>query len=149
MLTINPITDAGYTGRPITISGTLWPASHRLNIGITQDASVAPSLMTQIGCSDAGLWSIALIPNWTGPVFAWAQELAPSEDQVMLAVSRDRGYSFDDDRSVSLGAPGKRTAVVQFRRLGMGRDVVFRLRWSASYRTALQGAFIDVEPSAS
>lgn len=149
MLTINPITDPGYSGRPIAISGTLWPTTHRLNIGITQSAAVAPALMTQLGASDAGLWSISLTPTWTGAVYAWAQELEPAEDQVMLAVSRDRGYSFDDERAVSLGSPGRRNAIVQFRRLGMGRDVVFRLRWSAAYRTALQGAFIDVEASAS
>lgn len=146
MLTINPITDPGYAGVPIAISGTLWPPTNRLNIGITQNAGVAPALMTQIGANDAGLWSISLTPNWTGAVYAWAQELALTDDKVLLSVSRDRGYSFDDERAVTLGTPGQRLTVVQFRRLGMGRDVVFRLRWSAPYRTALQGAFIDVEP---
>ncbi|MDE1896029.1 MAG: hypothetical protein KGH91_03020 [Rhodospirillales bacterium] len=146
MLTINPITTPGYTGVPMEISGTIWPATHRLNIGITENENTAPAMMTQIGANDAGLWSITLTPNWTGPVFVWAQELALTDDKVLLAVSRDRGYSFEDERAATLGAPGQRTAVVQFRRLGMGRDVVFRLRWSTAYRTALQGAFIDVEP---
>lgn len=149
MIIINPITTPGYAGNPMTISGTISPATNRLNIGITQNSSVQPALLTQIGADDAGAWSITFTPDWTGSVYAWAQELAPVDDKVLLAVSRDRGYSFDDERAHTLGQPGQRTAVVQFRRLGMGRDAVFRLRWSAPYRTALQGAFIDVEPCAS
>lgn len=149
MITINPITIPGYAGKPITVSGTLWPATNRINIGITQNQSVQPADLIQIGASDAGKWAIMFTPDWTGPLYVWAQELQPIDDKVMLSVSRDRGYSFDDERSQTLGRTGQRMAIVQFRRLGMGRDVVFRLRWSAPYRTALQGAFIDVEPCAS
>lgn len=143
--TVNAPTSA-VSGVPVTISGTV-SASNSVQVGLSSSPSTPPASYAQVG-SQAGAWSIKLTPTFTGPLYVWASEVTPLLPQVSLSISRDRGVSFGDARMQTLGALGKRQTIVQFWRLGMGRDVVFRLRWSSPSRTALQGAFIEVEPSA-
>ncbi len=69
--------------------------------------------------------------------------------QIELRWSDDRGVSFGNSVEQPLGQVGQTQTVLQWQRLGMARDRVFELAWSAPVMTALNGAFIDVRPSAS
>ncbi len=70
-----------------------------------------------------------------------------NEPQVFLRWSDSRGQSWGNPVGSSLGATGAYQTSIQFQRLGMARDRVFELSWSASVRTALLGAFIDAKPA--
>ncbi len=80
------------------------------------------------------------------PAADTATGAAPS---IFLRVSRDRGASFGDPIQQTLGPLGEYRTLVQWRRLGVARDAVFEVFWSAPLETALNGAFIDAEPLAS
>ncbi len=69
--------------------------------------------------------------------------------QVELSWSDDRGVSYGTPVLQPLGQVGQTQTVLQWQRLGMARDRVFELAWSAPVMTALNGAFIDIRPSAS
>lgn len=69
---------------------------------------------------------------------------APGEPLVSLRWSDDRGRTYGNAIEQSLGATGRYLTNVQWSRLGMARDRVFELSWSAPVRTALNGAFIDL-----
>lgn len=73
----------------------------------------------------------------------------PDDPMVYLSYSDDRGRSFSDPVGASLGAIGEYLTQVQWRRLGMGRDRVFAVEWSAPVATALQGAWIEATPAES
>lgn len=74
----------------------------------------------------------------------------PSElPQVELRWSDDRGVSFGTPVVQSLGQVGQTQTMLQWQRLGMARDRVFEVAWSAPVMTALNGAFVDVRPAAS
>jgi hypothetical protein len=146
-LVVNPLASPATSGTPIAISGTVFPTGDSVQVGISKHSTTPPTEYTQISASRDGLWSLSLTPNFSGNVFVWAQQVTPILPEVTLSVSRDRGYSFGDARKMSLGGLGQRKTVVQFWRLGMARDAVFRLRWSSPSRTALNGAFVEVEPS--
>ena len=60
-----------------------------------------------------------------------------------LRYSDDKGASWSDPISTSLGTAGDTLMSLQFQRLGMARDRIFELFWSAPVRTALNGAFIE------
>lgn len=66
-----------------------------------------------------------------------------------LRWSDDRGASWSNAITQPLGAIGQFLQNIQFRRLGMSRDRVFELSWSSPVMTALNGAYVDVEASAS
>ena len=63
---------------------------------------------------------------------------------VSLRWSDTRGATWKQPITRSLGQEGQPQKVVQFRRLGMARDRVFELSWSAATATALNGAAIDL-----
>lgn len=62
---------------------------------------------------------------------------------VFLRWSDTRGYSWGNAVQRSLGLEGEYLTSVQWRRLGMARDRVFELSWSAPCKTALLGAWVD------
>lgn len=64
---------------------------------------------------------------------------------VELRWSDTRGASYGQPVLQTLGASGQFLTSVQWRRLGTARDRVFELSWSMPYKTALSGAFIDLE----
>lgn len=68
---------------------------------------------------------------------------------VELRWSDDRGVSYGNPIEQPLGQVGQTQTMLQWQRLGMARDRVFELAWSAPVMTALNGAFIDIRPSAS
>lgn len=65
---------------------------------------------------------------------------------VMLSWSDDRGVSFGNKLEQSLGREGQYLVQPSWNRLGMARDRVFKLEWSAAVKTALNGAWIDATP---
>jgi hypothetical protein len=67
--------------------------------------------------------------------------------QVRLRWSDDRGRSWGNKVSGSLGMVGEFLTSIQWQRLGYARDRVFELSWSAPVRTALNGAWVDISRS--
>ena len=70
----------------------------------------------------------------------------PPRPVCFLRWSDDRGVTFSNRVEQSIGNTGQYLTSVQWNRLGMARDRVFELSWSAPVLTALQGAFIDTMP---
>lgn len=62
---------------------------------------------------------------------------------IFLRWSDTRGVSWGNPVKRSLGKEGQYLTSVQWRRLGMARDRVFELSWSAPVKTALLGAWVD------
>lgn len=67
------------------------------------------------------------------------------EVPVFLRWSDTRGKSWGNAISSSLGKEGEYLTSIQFQRLGMARDRVFELSWSAPVKTALLGAWVQAE----
>lgn len=66
--------------------------------------------------------------------------------KVSLRWSDDRGFSFGNRVMQSMGATGQYLTSPQWQRLGMARDRVFEISWSANTDTALQGCWLRVRP---
>jgi len=64
---------------------------------------------------------------------------------VFLRWSDTRGLSWGNAVQRSLGTEGQYLTSVQWRRLGMARDRVFELSWSAPCKTALLGAWVNAK----
>lgn len=64
---------------------------------------------------------------------------------VGLRWSDNRGQSYGNAVFQSLGNTGQYITSIQWSRLGMARDRVFELSWSANCNTALQGGFVKTE----
>lgn len=64
--------------------------------------------------------------------------------EIRLRWSNDRGASWGNTITGSLGKVGQFLTSIQFNRLGYARDRVFELSWSDPVKTALNGAWIDV-----
>ncbi len=65
--------------------------------------------------------------------------------EIRLRWSDTKGASWSTHISSNIGARGDYAAVARFNRLGMARDRVFELSWAADCKTALNGAYIDME----
>jgi probable HAF family extracellular repeat protein len=72
-----------------------------------------------------------------------------SVNLISLDWSDDRGHSYGNPVSQSMGEAGEYRTSLQWQRLGVARDRVFRLTWSVAAPTALQGAWIDPTPAES
>ena len=66
---------------------------------------------------------------------------------VYLQWSDDRGKSYGNPVGQNMGIEGQYLTSISWWRLGMARDRVFQLFWSAPVKTALSGAFIDALPN--
>jgi hypothetical protein len=73
----------------------------------------------------------------------------PEPPQVFLSWSDDRGHSFSNPVGQDLGETGDYVSSVNYQRLGLGRDRIFRVFWSTPYLTCLQGCYLEVTPAAS
>lgn len=71
---------------------------------------------------------------------------APPE--VSLRWSDDRGASWSNPVKQSFGATGQYLTIPTWNRLGIARDRVWELSWSAPMHTALNGAFVTGESAA-
>ena len=72
-----------------------------------------------------------------------------TDPQVSLDWSDDRGKTFGNPVMMSAGTTGDYLLSMQVQRLGMARDRIFRLSWSAPIRTSLTGAFIEATKAGS
>ncbi len=68
---------------------------------------------------------------------------------VSLRWSDDRGASYGNRIEQSLGGAGQYLTSIQWNRLGLARDRVFELSWSAPCNTALNGAWIETQKGSS
>ncbi len=66
---------------------------------------------------------------------------------VSLRWSDDRGVSYGNRIEQSLGATGEYLTSIQWQRLGLARDRVFELSWSAPTNTSLNGAWVKSIPA--
>jgi hypothetical protein len=64
---------------------------------------------------------------------------------MFLRWSDTRGKSWGNAIKTSLGKEGEYLTSLQFQRLGMARDRVFELSWSAPVKTALLGAWVQAD----
>jgi hypothetical protein len=64
---------------------------------------------------------------------------------VFLRWSDTRGKTWGNAISTTLGLEGEYLTSLQYQRLGMARDRVFELSWSAPVKTALLGAWVQAE----
>lgn len=69
--------------------------------------------------------------------------------EIFLRVSKDRGGSFSDALSAQFGAAGDYGEFPFWPNLGVGRDFVLELSWSAPINTALNGIFYEATPASS
>ena len=65
------------------------------------------------------------------------------EPEVSLSWSDNKGVSYGNPVMQSMGRIGDYLAVPQWSRLGMARDRVFKLSWSTTNKTALNGGFVE------
>lgn len=79
---------------------------------------------------------------------AAGQATAPGAT-VNLRWSDTRGITYGNPVAQSLGDPGEYLTQPQWNRLGMARDRVFELSWTAPAKTALNGAWIEFSSSES
>lgn len=73
--------------------------------------------------------------------------VTPPGPDVMLRWSDTRGASYGDNVPLSMGfgGSGQYYRSLSVRRLGMARDRVFEVFWSFPYKTALNGAWVEIE----
>jgi len=67
---------------------------------------------------------------------------------ISLRWSDDKGFSYGNAVTQSMGATGQYLASPNWQRLGMARDRVFELSWSTNANTALNGCWINVVEAA-
>ncbi|CAG9255991.1 hypothetical protein [Paraburkholderia caribensis] len=73
---------------------------------------------------------------------------AADDPQVRLRWSDNRGRTWGNKISRSLGARGEFDRLVQFNRCGRSRERIFEVSWSANVSTALNGAYVDPQAGA-
>lgn len=72
-----------------------------------------------------------------------------SNPKAMMSYSDDGGSSWSSERLVSIGRIGNRKTRVIWRRLGMSRDRVYKIKITDPVRVTILGAEIDLESGAS
>lgn len=70
------------------------------------------------------------------------------EAEIRLRWSDTKGYSWQGIASATLGVRGEYIHDVRFLKLGMARDRVFELSWTANFPTALNGAYLQIQQAA-
>jgi hypothetical protein len=70
---------------------------------------------------------------------------AVTEPQVMLQISKDNGHTWGAELWKSLGKTGETKKRVQWQRLGIGRDFLFKFRLADAAKKMLVGASLRVE----
>lgn len=75
--------------------------------------------------------------------------ISDGDPQVYLRWSDNRGATYGNKVAQTLGTAGDFLAQPSWNRLGMARDRVFEVSWTAPVRTALNGAFVDFQLSES
>lgn len=71
------------------------------------------------------------------------------QDKVSLRWSDNAGRSYGEAVLQTLGGTGGYLTSMQWNRLGMARDRVYEVSWSAPVKTSIQGAYLEVLKAAS
>lgn len=74
--------------------------------------------------------------------------LTTDEPLMSLRWSDTRGATWGDPVTAGIGATGQYDRWATFWQLGIAQDRVFEIFWSAPYKSALQGAFVEMTPCA-
>ncbi len=72
-----------------------------------------------------------------------------TEPMVSLSWSDNRGVTYGAAVEQEMGKGGDFLTALQWQRLGMARDRIFKLEWSAPIQTALNGGYAEVQPAKS
>jgi len=85
------------------------------------------------------------ITHWRMVVDIQCGEVAQEsyDPQLFMRYSDDRGRTFSDPLSTTMGQTGQFDESPQFTRLGMCRDRVYELSWAENLKTALNGVYVD------
>ncbi len=112
-------------------------------------AQIAPALRTaRAGLSVGTLLTIQAASGLAmSHLLANVQIDTTTDDSVNLRWSNTAGASWGSPVSRSLGKTGQFYTNLQWRRLGMGRNFIFELSWTAPTPEALTGAFIETSVS--
>ena len=62
---------------------------------------------------------------------------------ISMRFSADKGVSFGNAVTQSMGATGQYQTSVQWQRIGMARDGVFEFSWSGDTNMAMNGAWVN------
>lgn len=76
-----------------------------------------------------------------------ASEDDDDEPEINLSWSDDGGRTFGVPVAQSLGREAQFLIDPQWNRLGMGRDRIFKVQWNGPVITALNGAYVEVQPA--
>lgn len=69
--------------------------------------------------------------------------------QLVMRYSKDGGNTWSNNRIKSMISAGNYRTMLRWRSMGLSRDMVYELSWSAPMATALNGAFIEPIPTTS
>ena len=147
-----------------TDPNSMWRGQNPIVLG--PDGAGGPLLLGVDGLHGQLLWAdgaggVLAADGTTGPDTGLAPDSVPiwlgvdngayfaPPQALCMRYSDTRGASWSDPISDDFGYGGDFYKSIQFQRLGMARDRVFELFWSAPVRTALNGAFIEAKPSGS
>jgi hypothetical protein len=95
---------------------------------------------TQSGSSESGTQSGAWSDGFSTGFGPFVQGEAPS---IAMRISKDGGNTFGNYRKKTLISAGHYRTMLRWRGLGMGRDWVFEVSWSAPMVTGLQQAYAN------
>lgn len=68
-----------------------------------------------------------------------------TDRKVTLALSKDGGHTFADPREATVGDVGQYRNRVRFRRFGVGRELVARVRFTSPVRCDVNFLVVDAE----
>lgn len=121
-----------------------------------------PEIYTEYAFIDGPITHIKTFPHVVGSKFERIfglsfiadMEVGTIEDleanpEILLSWSNDRGISYGNPVPQTLGRTGETLTTITWKRLGMSRDRVYKLQWSAPMRTALNGGFLEIEAGSS
>lgn len=97
--------------------------------------------MTALNLDNLIVTSLTMESPCTVALFATPPTVSPS---VGLRWSNSRGQTFGTPVAQAFSTDPR--SQLQWNRTGYARGRVFELFWSAALKTALNGAFVDVEP---
>lgn len=109
-------------------------------------ASIAHTLTGQAGIAQIGTpMALATVGGMQMNLLECAEPHDATDIQVCLRWSDTYGESWAGSLHQSMGAKGAYLTNLQFRRLGLARNRVFEVSWSAPSPTALQGITLQFE----
>lgn len=123
---------SGSSDQALQAAGGAWSSGFSSGFGPGSGGTSGPS----ISFTPALNWSVTTTGPVTPPVFLEGPVIA-------MRVSKDGGNTFGNYRKKTLISAGHYRTMLRWRGLGMGRDYVFEISWSASFLTGLNQAYAN------